>query len=94
MIVLGEVARIRNPSGYILHTWNTALSQLLGIKVLVDTLLGNSHPAVTDYDRFLRRYSQMPTRLEFEIDHEHGRRLYPSLMTFHVRLLFWNWMMV
>jgi hypothetical protein len=55
------------------------------------TLLGNGHPVVTAYGRFLRRYIRMLTRLEFEIDHAHGRRLGPSLMTFHVQLAWWNW---
>jgi hypothetical protein len=82
----GEVSRLRNLSGYIPQTWNGARSQLLGIHALMGALLGPAHPVVGAYDRFLRRYSRMLTRLEFEIDHAHGRRLGPSIMTFHVQL--------
>jgi hypothetical protein len=90
----GEVARLRNLSGYTPQTWNEARSQLLGMQALMGALLGNGHPAVTAYGRFLRRYSRMLTRLEFEIDHAHGRRLGPSLMTFHIQLAWRNWMVV
>jgi hypothetical protein len=64
------------------------------MQALTGALLGNGHPAVTAYGRFLRRYSRMLTRLEFEIDHAHGRRLGPSLVTFHVQLAWRNWMVV
>jgi hypothetical protein len=57
-------------------------------------LLGPSHPVVGDYGRFLRKYSRMLTRLEFEIDHVHGWRLGPSIMTFHVQLAWRNWMVL
>jgi hypothetical protein len=93
-IAPGEVARLRNLSGYTPQTWNEARSQLLGMQSLMGALLGNGHPAVTDYGRFLRRYSRMLTCLEFEIDHAHGRRLGPSLMMFHVQLAWRNWMVV
>jgi hypothetical protein len=36
----------------------------------------------------------MLTRLEFEIDHAHGRRLGPAIMTFHVQLAWRNWMVL
>jgi hypothetical protein len=36
----------------------------------------------------------MLTRLEFEIDHFHGRRLGPSIMTFHVQLAWRNWLVL
>jgi hypothetical protein len=90
----GEVARIHNLSGYTPQTWNEARSQLLGMQALMGALLGNGHPAVTAYGRFLRRYIRMLTRLELEIDHAHGRCLGPSLMTFHVQLAWRNWMVV
>jgi hypothetical protein len=57
-------------------------------------LLGPAHPVVSAYGRFLRKYSRMLTRLEFEIDHVHGRRLGPSIMTFHVQLAWQNWLVV
>jgi hypothetical protein len=86
----GEVGRLRNLSGYTPKTWNEARSQLLGLQALMGDILGNGHPAVTDYGRFLRRYSRLMTHFEFEIDHAHGRRLGPSLMTFHVQLAWRN----
>jgi hypothetical protein len=90
----GEVARLRNLSGYTPQTWNEALSQLLGMQALMGALLGHLHPVVTAYGRSLRRYRRMLTRLEFEIDHAHGRRLGPAIMTFHVQLAWRNWMVL
>jgi hypothetical protein len=57
-------------------------------------LLGPTQPMVGAYGRFLRRYSRMLTQLEFEIDHVHGRRLGPSIMTLHVQLAWRNWTVV
>jgi hypothetical protein len=88
----GGVARLRNLSDYTPQTWNEARSQLLGMQALMGALLDSGHPAVTAYGCFLRRYRRMLTRLEFEIEHAHGRRLGPSLMTFHVQLAWRNWM--
>jgi hypothetical protein len=90
----GEVARLRNISGYIPQTWNEALSQLLGMQALMGAILGHLNPVVTAYGQFLRRYRRMLTRLEFEIDHAHGRRLGPAIMTFHVQLAWRNWMVL
>jgi hypothetical protein len=90
----GEVASLHNLSGHTPQTWNEASSQLLGMQALMEALLGNGHPTVTAYGRFLRRYSRMLTRIEFEIDHAHGRRLGPSIMTFHVQLDWRNWLVV
>jgi hypothetical protein len=78
----GKVTHLQNLSGYIPQIWNQALSQLLGMQDLMGALLGNPHPVVGAYGRFLRRNSRMLTRLEFEIDHAHGRRLGSSIMTF------------
>jgi hypothetical protein len=64
------------------------------MQALMDALLGHTHPAVIAYSHFLRRYNRMLTRLEFEIDHDHGRYLCPSIMNFHVQLTWRNWMVV
>jgi hypothetical protein len=61
---------------------------------LMGALVGPVHPVVGTYGRFLRKYSRMLTRLEFEIDHVHGRRLGPSIMTLHVQLAWRNWLVV
>jgi hypothetical protein len=42
----------------------------------------------------MRRYRRMLARLEFEIDHAHGRCLGPAIMTFHVQLAWRNWMVL
>jgi hypothetical protein len=90
----GEVSRLHNLSGYNPQTWNEARSQLLGMHALMGALMGPAHPVVGVYGRFLRKYSRILTRLEFEIDHVHGRRLGPSIMMFHVQLAWRNWMVV
>jgi hypothetical protein len=90
----GEVSRLRNISGYTPQTWNKARWQLLGMHVLMGALLGPDHPVVGTYGSFLRKYSRMLTRLEFTIKHVHGRRLGPSVMMFHVQLVWRNWLVV
>jgi hypothetical protein len=90
----GEVSRLHNLSGYTPQTWNEARSQLLGMHALMRALLGPAHPVVGTYGRFLRKYRRMLTRLELEIDHVHGPRLGPSIMTFHVQLAWRNWSVV
>jgi hypothetical protein len=67
-IALGEAAHIHNLSGYTPHTWNEALSQLLGMKAIMGSLMGHTRPDVVDYDQFLRRYIQMLTRLPIHHD--------------------------
>jgi hypothetical protein len=89
----GEVARLRNLSGFV-QTWNEALSQLLGMQALMGAILGHLNPVVTTYGQFLRRYRRVLTRLEFEMDHAHGRRLGPAITTFHVQLAWRNWMVL
>jgi hypothetical protein len=64
------------------------------MQALMGALLGHAHPAVVVYYRFLRRYSRMLTRLEFEIDHAHGWYLGTSIVTFHIQLAWRNWMVV
>jgi hypothetical protein len=53
--------------------------------------MGNLHPVVLAYGRFLHLYGQLETRLESELDHAYGRRLGASLMVSHVRLSIRNW---
>jgi hypothetical protein len=83
-----------NSSGYTPHTWNEAVSKLLGMKCLMGTLLGHPHPTSTEYGLFFIRYSRMLTRLDFEIDYTHGQRLGPSLVIFNVQLAWRNWTML
>jgi hypothetical protein len=90
----GEVTRLQNISGYIPQTWNEALSQLVDMQAFMGALLGPAQHVMGVYGLFLWRYIRMLTRLEFEIDHTHGRCLGPSMMTFHVQLAWCNWMVV
>jgi hypothetical protein len=57
---------------------------------LMGALLGTTHPAVAAYVRFIRRYSRMLTRLEFDIDHAHGCRLDLSIMTSYIHMAWRN----
>jgi hypothetical protein len=43
---------------------------------------------------FLRQYDRMITWRESEIDQVHGRRLGPSLVTFHVQFVWRNWLVM
>jgi hypothetical protein len=90
----GEVSRLRNRSGYTPQSWNEARSQLLGMHAPLGALLGPAHPVVGVYGRFLRKYSRMLTRREFEIYYVHGRRLGPSIIMFHFQLVWWDWLVL
>jgi hypothetical protein len=91
-IAPGDVSRLRNSSGYIPQSWMEARTQLHSSQALMGSLLGVDHPLVGAYDRFLRQYDRLMTRLESEVDQVHGRRLGPSLVTFHIQLMWRNWL--
>jgi hypothetical protein len=93
-IAPGEVSRLRNLSGYVPISWMEAMSQLHSTAGLMGALMGTSHPALGKYGRFLRQYDRLFTRLESEIDQGYGRRLGPSLVTFHVQLAWRDWLVV
>jgi hypothetical protein len=79
-IAPGEVSRLRNLSGYVPISWMEARSQLHSTAGLMGALMGTSHPALVAYGH--------------EIDQVYGRRLGPSLVTFHVQLAWRNWLVV
>jgi hypothetical protein len=81
-----EVSRLRNLSGYLPQGWTEARTQLRSTRGMLGSLMGNLHPVVLAYSRFLQLYERLETRLESELDHAYGRRLGPSLMVFHVQL--------
>jgi hypothetical protein len=88
----GDVSRLRNLSGYIPQSWMEARTQLHSSQALMGALLGVEHPLVEAFGRFLRQYDRLMTRLESEVDQVHGRRLGPSLVTFHIQLMWRNWL--
>jgi hypothetical protein len=90
----GEVSRLGNLSGYIPISWMEASSQLHSVSGLMGGLMGTTHPTIVAYGRFLLQYDRILTRLEIRIDQFYGRRLGPSLVTFHVQLAWRNWMVV
>jgi hypothetical protein len=71
-----------------------ARTQLHITQALMGALLGVEHPMVMFYGRFLHQYYRLITHILSEIDQVHGRRLGPSLMTFHVQLVWRNWLVV
>jgi hypothetical protein len=93
-IAPGEVIRLRNLIGYVPISWMEARSQLHTTAGLMGALMGTSHPTLIAYGRFLRKYERLFTRLESEIDQVYGRRLGPSLVTFHFQLALRNWLVV
>jgi hypothetical protein len=93
-IAPGEVSRLRNLSGYIPISWIEARSQLHSVDGLMGALMGTTHPTILTYGRFLRQYDRLFTQPESEMDQVYGRRLGPSLVTFHVQLAWRNWLVV
>jgi hypothetical protein len=49
---------------------------------------------VRAYGQFIRQYDRLITLLESEIGQVHGPRLGPSLIMFHVQLIWHNWLVV
>jgi hypothetical protein len=91
-IAPGDASRLRNLSGYIPQSWMEARTQLHSSHALMGALLGVDRPLVGAYGRFLRQYDRLMTCLESEVDQVHGRRLGPSLVTFHIQLMWRNWL--
>jgi hypothetical protein len=91
-IAPGEVGWIRNVDGYIPTTWTEARGQLHSMRGLMGALLGHDHPTLVVYCSFLRMYDRMLVMLEREVDAVHGRRLGPSLVTFHIQLVLRIWL--
>jgi hypothetical protein len=91
-IAPGDVSRLRNLSGYTPQSWMEARTQLHSSQALMGALLGVEHPLVGAYGRFPRQYDRLMTSLESEVDQVHGRRLGPSLVTFHIQLMWRNWL--
>jgi hypothetical protein len=69
----GDVAWLRNLTGYITQSLMEARSQLHSMRGLTGALLGVSHPALVSYGRFLCQCDGMLIRLERELDQGHGR---------------------
>jgi hypothetical protein len=59
----GEVSRLRNLSGYLPQVWTEARTQLRSARGMLGALMGNSHPVVLAYGRFLQLYESLDTRL-------------------------------
>jgi hypothetical protein len=87
-----DVIWMRNLSGYTPQSWMEAHTHLHSTHALMGALLGVEHPVVGACGRFLRQYDPMMTRLESEVDQVHGCRLGPSLVMFHIQLMWHNWL--
>jgi hypothetical protein len=87
-----DVGRLRNTGGYVPQSWTEARAQLRSTSGLLGALVGNNHPVMLVYGRFLRMYERMQTRLESGLDDSHGRRLDPAIMNFHAQLAWRNWL--
>jgi hypothetical protein len=78
---------------YVPQSWMEARIQLHSEAGLTGALLGTNHTIIVAYNRFLRQYDQMITRLESEIGQVHSWHLGPVLVTSHVQLAWLNWLM-
>jgi hypothetical protein len=56
--------------------------------------MGVEHPSVITHGIFLSQYDRLFTHLESKIDQLYGRRLGPSLVAFHVQLIWRNYLVV
>jgi hypothetical protein len=94
VIAPGKVGRLWNVNGYIPISGTKARTQLRSASGLFGALIGNGHPAVLAFGRFLQMYERIHTRLVTDLDHAHGRRLVPCMINLHVQLACRNWMVV
>jgi hypothetical protein len=74
-------------------SWSETRTQLRSVSGLLGALLGDDHPVLLAYGRFLCLYHCMETCLDSELDHAYGCRLGPALVVFHVQLTLRNWYM-
>jgi hypothetical protein len=68
--------------------------QLRSLCGLLDALLGDTHPCIASYHRFLRQYDCLQIRLEGELEFAYGRRLAPSLVLFQFQMMWRNWFLL
>jgi hypothetical protein len=61
---------------------------------LLGALLGHNHPCILAYHGFLHQYDHLQNRLEGELEFGYGRWISPSLVTFHVQLIWRNWLLL
>jgi hypothetical protein len=76
-ITTADVARMRNLKRYVPVDWMEARMQLQGMAVMVDVLLGTTHPILALYTTFLRKYNAMEPRVRREFELVYGARLAP-----------------
>jgi hypothetical protein len=86
------VTRLRNLRCYTPQGWTEVRTQLRSTRGILGALMGNAHPVVLAYGRFLQLYERLETRFESELDHAYGHTLGPALMVFHVQLAIRNWL--
>jgi len=59
---------------------------------LAGSVLGCKHRAVTQCGAFLKHYDRMEGRLANAMDKQFGTKASPSVMVFHVHLMWFNWL--
>jgi hypothetical protein len=91
-IAPSDVGRLRNTGGYIPQIWTDYRAQLCSTSGLVGAVVGNNHPVILAYGRFLCMCESMQTCLESELEYAHGRRLGPAMMSFHAQVAWRNWL--
>jgi hypothetical protein len=87
-LTTSDATRLRNNKGYVVADWMEARQQARSYGALVGALLGVGHHCVLNYQNYLSRLDELESRLRWEFDSAHGKRLGPPLMVFHVQL---NW---
>jgi hypothetical protein len=81
-------------ASYIHQSWTEARTQLRSVCGLLAALVGESHPCMVAYHCFLRQYDRLQNRLEVELKFTYGHRLSPSLVMFHIQLIWRNWFLL
>jgi hypothetical protein len=76
-ITTADAAHVRNLKGYVPVDWMEARMQLQGMAVMMDALLGTTHPVLTLYTTFLRKYNAMEPRVRRKFELVYGARLAP-----------------
>jgi hypothetical protein len=76
-ITTANAARMRSLKGYVPVYWMEARMQLQGVAVMMEALLGTTHPILALYTVFLRKYNAMEPRVRREFELVYGARLAP-----------------
>ena len=88
----GDAKKLYNSKGYIPTEWTEATIQIEEYAVMLGTLLGAKHKAVTHYVGAVKLYDRIKTRLQAAMNRKYGVKLAPALLILYFQLNVRSWL--